>query len=278
MTIKSKLADFFNLRSHNKPTKHQEICILFREYGKPEPIINISKQHVNDPSDPDYWNWATQLDYEGFSDEEQESKFNEHEKILLRQAVMGAIDYSEDAVIAAADVDCNEGKTNGNQLNYNGQRFSEEKVCFKNHMESLKNCFGSNSVDTQLHVKEALNKIHAILTDDTEIITFYDIRNKIIYPNSEYGHVGGYPIPTPGIPVYVGKYLLQIRSDAHYRALMIYRTILKEVLTTSLNNIQGCIICKATHCRNITMKDPDQAILHLDRWVNFVASCIKHKS
>lgn len=275
MKIKTRLANLFNLRSDRKPKKEHQICILFREYGKPEPVNKINKKQINDPSDPNYWNWATELDYEGCPGEEPESKFTAHEKILLIQAVMDALDYSKHAVISAAYVDCNDIKTKGNQLNKIGQRFSQEIICFKDHMDSLKNCFGSNSVDTQLHVKDGLNKIHDILSDDTKVITFYDIRNKIIYPYQKYGHVGGFPIQIPGIPVYVGKYLLQIRSDAHYRALMIYRTILKEVLTTCLSDEQGCKICKTKHCRSITMKDPDQSILHLDRWIKFVDIYIK---
>jgi hypothetical protein len=219
------------------------------------------------------------------------SEFTATEKVMLRTAVMDAIEDSTTMMAISREMnprkDYNKiGK--GNSLNGYGQTFFEdENIGFYKHLKRLKWFFGSNSREVQLEVKYGLQQIHSVLTNNTELMIFTDIRGAHIAPYQTLPNTTGYYI-------YVGKYFIDIRTDRQHRARLVYTDMLNHILKTAVKFAPGKDIRNREFYRNncqLTSRigdqkpyfrngsedgiKPDIALLNPNSWINFIDSCCR---
>ncbi len=208
------------------------------------------------------------------------SEFTATEKVMIREAVRDTI---EDSTLMKyfselrMPIKPSEKIWKGNNVEFSGQTFTEDtNIGFYKHMARLKWFFGSNSTDLRMDVQYGLRQIHSVLTNNTELMIFTDIRGADIPPFYT-------PPNTTGYNIYVGKHFLGPRTNRQHRTQVIYTDMLNQVLDTCVqfsSETDDYIRNRACHNDvayygsgskdNIT---PKRALLNTNSWVDFIDSC-----
>ncbi len=208
------------------------------------------------------------------------SEFTATEKVKIRTSVLDAIEDSTSMMaISEMMMPIKPGKKieKGNNLMISGQTFTKDQnIGFYKHRVRLKWFFGSNSTWLQQQVQYGLRQIHYVLTNNTELMIFTDIRGADIPPYLTHPNTTGYNI-------YVGKHFLGPMTNRQHRTRVIYTDMLNQVLNTSVQfSSEADDYVRNRPCHNDRpyfcsgSKDnikPDRALLNTNSWIDFIDSC-----